>query len=155
MDRMRLAFYKAFQSKGTMLDKTIAVASLGRFSHVEMVFPDGKCFSISPRENVVRFKNIELDPKQWELIDLKPTLDIDKIYEKINDFDKYKYDYFGAIFSITPLCLQLKNKVFCSELVTDVLRAQAPYYFLREGCKYSPNELYELISTDNRCTNIK
>ena len=58
---MKLAFYKA--KHGTKIDKIVAAAIGSEYSHVELVFSDGICFSASPRDKGVRFKTINLDRK--------------------------------------------------------------------------------------------
>ncbi len=140
----KLAFYKAFQPKATLLDKIIAFFSGGLYSHVELVCPDGKCFSISPRENKTRIKRINLNNRTWEVVSIG-ELDQDIVQKEIEKYKNKTYDYIGAIFSVLPICFQKEGKVFCSELVTNILRKTPEYCRFESGCKYSPNELYEEV----------
>ena len=57
------------------------------------------------------------------------------------------YDTKGAILSPLRICsIEEKDKYFCSELVADLLKEFAgDYGFLKRGCKYSPNRLYEVL----------
>jgi len=139
---MKVAFYKAFQPKATFLDKIIAIFSFGRYSHVELVFPNGDCFSISPRDNGGRFKKISLNEEQWEIIELDSVVDARMLRARAKKFVGFKYDYIGAIFSIMPFCIQKNKRIFCSEVVANLLRNSPVFSNLRDGCIYSPSELY-------------
>jgi len=143
---MKVAFYKAFQPKATFLDKIIAIFSFGRYSHVELVFPNGDCFSISPRDKKGRFKKISLNEEQWDIIELDGAIDARLLRRKAKTFLDYKYDYIGAIFSIMPFCIQKNKRIFCSEVVANLLKKSPIYSGLRDGCIYSPSELYEELN---------
>jgi len=146
---MKIAFYKAFQKKATMLDNLIAVFTFGRYSHVELYFSNGESFSISPREGESRFKVIDYTPEAWDILDLKLTEDEEKKLYAIakNEYLGFKYDYIGAVFSASPVCIQKDERLFCSEVATNIIRRNRRYYFLRDGCRYSPNELYKKIKS--------
>lgn len=68
---MQLWFYKA--AEGDLLDKLVGWWTGGKYSHVELVFSDGTCFSSSPRDGGVRFKQIKASP-HWDVVDLKEPL---------------------------------------------------------------------------------
>ncbi|MGW8169625.1 MAG: hypothetical protein ACWGHH_06440 [Sulfurovaceae bacterium] len=143
---MKIAFYKAFQKKATWLDKLIAIATFGKHSHVEVVFSDGMAFSISPREKVCRFKRIDFNPDNWEFVELDMTKKEENyIRAMAYKYLNYSYDYIGAITSATPICLQVNSQMFCSELSTELIRNSQAYKRLKDGCRYSPNELYKLL----------
>jgi hypothetical protein len=143
---MKIAFYKAFQGKATKLDKAIAILTVGKYSHVELVFSDGLCFSVSPRDKGTRFKKINLDNGAWEVIDI-PMLDkTEGVIRSISEsLVGCKYDYIGALFSISPVCIQKDKRYFCSELAANLLHQCIYYQSLNDGCKYSPNKLYKEI----------
>jgi len=147
---MKLAFYKAFQPKATWIDNTIAIFSGGKYSHVEIVFPDGECFSISARDGKGRFKNIPIDNDRWDILEIYPA-EPKRIREDAEEFEGYKYDYLGAIFSVAPFCFERSTRIFCSEVITNILRRYPSYSFLEEGCNYSPSRLYKELE----CMNIK
>lgn len=143
---MKLAFYKAFCPNATLLDKTIAITTFGKYSHVEVVFSDGMSFSISPREKVCRFKRIDFNPDNWEFVELDTTKKEENyIRAMAYNFLDCTYDYIGAITSATPICLQVNSQMFCSELSTELIRNSQAYKRLKDGCRYSPNELYKLL----------
>lgn len=141
--QMRLAFYKAFQPKATWIDNTVALASFGRYSHVELVFPD-TCFSSSFRDKGARFKKIDISTNRWDVIDLHPSIDSLTLIKEAQKYTGYKYDYLGALFSITPFCIQQNNKIFCSEIIVNLLNNYSIYNF-KDGCTYNPSELYKAI----------
>lgn len=65
---MQLAFY--WSKTGTWYDKLVDLCSGGRgFSHVEIHFGNGTCFSSSPRDGGCRFRLIDMDD-HWDLVDL-------------------------------------------------------------------------------------
>lgn len=153
---MKLAFYKAFQSRRTgesrysylkrlWLDWVIATASLGRYSHVELV--DGEdWFSISPRTGTVQFRKIIPKETSWDFVPLNLTEDdIILVRKEFERYDGYKYDYLGAIFSITVFCVNFKDKVFCSEVCANILRKTKKYKELPKGCVLSPTDLNRRI----------
>ena len=153
---MKLAFYKAFQHKPKdetyikyvkrlWLDWVIATASFGKYSHVELV--DGEdWFSISPRTGNAQKRKILPKEGRWDFVELDLSLEDEKIiYAEISKYVGYKYDYLGAIFSISPFCIQFDNRVFCSEVGVNVLNKTAKYSYLRDGCKYSPSKMHSCI----------
>lgn len=154
---MKLAFYRAFQPKGKgeslwryakrlWLDWLIAAASLGRHSHVEIV--DGEWwFGISPRTGKAQMRKIEPKQGRWDFVELDlDTHYIETVYRELERYRGYRYDYIGALFSITPLCIQKPNRVFCSEVTTNILNKTLRYYYLGDGCKYSPSALYKRLT---------
>jgi hypothetical protein len=147
---MQVAFYKAFQPSATTLDTTVAVLSFGQYSHVELIFSDGMAFSVSPRDKGTRFKKINFNPEAWDILDTPMVKETeDNIRSLANVFLGYKYDYIGAIFSISPVCIQKDKRFFCSELVTNLLNHCVYYNALGDGCKYSPNKLYKELRKIN------
>lgn len=150
---MKLAFYKAFQPKATFLDKSVAIASGGLYSHVELVFPNDVCFSISPRENKGRFKRIKLNPEQWDIIELDSSLNYKQIMKDCSFYLNFKYDYIGALFSVTPFCIQKNSRIFCSEVVSNILNQYFVYFFIEDGCKYSPSRLHYAITNNIKTIN--
>ena len=148
---MKLAFYKAFQPNATLLDKTIAICTFGKYSHVEVVFSDSMAFSISPRDKMSRFKRIDFNPEHWDFVELNITKkEEDYIRAMSYQYQNYKYDYVGAITSATLVCIQKDNKLFCSELASKMIRNSKKYCGLKKDCRYSPNELFNFTTKANR-----
>lgn len=147
---MKVAFYKAFCLGGTwdeaLADIAIGVSSFGKYSHVEFIFSDGMSFSISGREGIGRFKEIDYNLDHWKIIDIKCTEEQEKTMRDLCILcEGAEYDWIGAFFSITPICIQRPNKYFCSEIVTNILN-YAGVVTLGDGCKYSPSRLERELS---------
>ena len=144
---MKIAFYKAWQPKGSYVDKLISVFTAGPYSHTELVFSDGMCFGISGRGEGARFKKIDLDPDKWEIVDLDITdFNETKLRERATGYNRIEYDYLGAFLCRkTPWCVHSKNKLFCSEVTVDLIRRYAGYQHLEKGCRYSPMRLYRTL----------
>ena len=141
---MKVAFYKAYQPKATLMDNVVACCSNGKYSHVELVFDD-VFFSISSRDKEVRFKKIK-QTNTWDFINIEISKEIEKqMIQKAKTYTGAKYDYIGAIFSISPICIQKKDRYFCSEICTELLK-EFIFSDLTRSCQTSPNMLYnELI----------
>lgn len=142
--------YKA--NKGTWLDKTIDLMS-GKYgySHVELAFDkvvksDGSylCFSSSPREGKVRFKQIEITD-HWRVIDLDVSLEEEqRIYSMAFDYVGAKYDYYGIIFWYVFFWVkkQHDDRWWCSEIVS--------YLLDMEKYRKTPNELAKMFGAKKR-----
>lgn len=144
---MKLAFYKAFCDNATLLDIAIGIATLGKYSHVELVFSNGESFSISPRDNGGRFKVIDFDDEYWDLVELDISPEEEELL-KLESFNHLgmEYDYIGALFSATPFCIQSRRRIFCSEVVVNILVQSPRFRHLGDGCKYSPSGLSTIIN---------
>lgn len=157
---MRIAFYKAFQPKGTWVDKFVAIGTLSKYSHTENIFPDGMSYSISPREKCARFKKLKFNPERWDFLDV-PATDIE-ISEMRKDAESriklnIEYDFKGAFFSgfmntlglnrISNICIEDKEKIFCSEESARLLKMHVKEFKdMQTQCHYFPGKLYNYIS---------
>lgn len=119
---MKIAFYKAHE--GTFVDKIIDIRTgFYGYSHVELVFSDGMCFSASYRDGQkCRFKKIDLDEK-WEIVDLDIDMEEERqIRIRAGHYVGAKYDFFGILFwYVIPIRRQDKKKWWCSEIVSKLL----------------------------------
>lgn len=141
MKSIQIAFYIA--KHGTILDKLIAFLSSGKYSHAELVFPDGDCFSASCRDKGTRFKKIDFHPDRWDFITINVC---NPEFDKLKDFCLKelgkKYDYLGALGIILPL-KQSNNKWFCSEIVVSSLQSINLFVGLKAS-SVSPNKLHKI-----------
>ena len=143
---MKVYAYKAFgHPKTTLLDNVIGVTSFSKYSHTELVFSDGVCFSASGRDHGARFKDINPHPDRWDIFDLDITEEEEehiRFMAKLYVKKKIKYDYFGAVTSGLHLCL-LNKTYFCSEIVAVLLG----FIFEMDGfpCKYTPGKLVAYV----------
>jgi hypothetical protein len=124
---MKIAFYRADHAS-TRLHKITAwlidkwTGSHG-YSHVELVFSDGQCFSSSYPDGGCRFKQINVNSGRWVVIDL------DRQVHHLNETQarvraqklvdsQCKYDVRGILFyQIFNWKTQDKNRWWCDEAV--------------------------------------
>ena len=145
----RLAFYKS--ENGTFTDKLIAWWTRPNFwkfwdyksySHVEMYFSTGECFSSSPRDKGTRWKvieNIETSGN-WDFIEIS-NIDEDTLRALCTRQEGKGYDWFCIFFNfIIPLDVEDPNKWTCSELCGKLI------YKLKRAFRFSPNKLYKYSS---------
>jgi hypothetical protein len=145
---MKLAFYIA--KKGDWLDKLIALATSGPFSHVEIILKDNISFSSSSRDHGTRFKyNINFNSGSWELLDLsKFNLDYNSMFNFCNLQINKPYDYIGTFFGAgLNLDMECKKKWFCSEIIAKILDVGGLKYNSEEYYHLNPNSLYKIIKS--------
>lgn len=137
---MKLAFYKA--EFGDWSDKLISWYTNGPFSHVEMYFSNGECFSSSPRDGGTRWKvisDIEISGK-WLFIDI-PNIDETALRYLCNKQLGKKYDWLCIFLcDIIPFDIQDPKKWVCSEICAKLVLN------LHHAFKYSPNSLFRRLS---------
>ena len=117
---MMLAFYKA--EHGTKIDKIVAAAIGSEYSHVELVFSDGICFSASPRDKGVRFKTINLDNGKWDLYKIDKQFYEEMLKKQVKRFEGQPYDTLGAIGSGIGIPLYSTKKKFCSLIIACIFQ---------------------------------
>lgn len=132
--------------KDWLIDYTIRKFTKGKYSHCELVISrdDGlyDCYSSSPRDGGVRYKQMPLSSDNWDFIQLDGNIDgitekrITDYYEKTKGT---KYDLLGALGVILPIH-EDRNKAFCSEWCFNCL------YDSDQGWRFSPNQLGVIVS---------
>lgn len=135
MGAVRVALYKA--GKGRWWDRLIGARTGSKYSHVELVLPDGTCWSASPREGCVRGKRIDLGDGKWDVVEVR--LRRDSQISRMEGFclaqQGARYDWPGVIsVGLAPLPgVQVPRWWFCSEFVSaalgagNVLRSLVPH----------------------------
>lgn len=143
---MKLAFYK---DKKRFLDKLISwwtrpniwkFWEMGPYSHVEILFENNLCFSVSPRESRCRWKyitDIETSGK-WDLYQITDDQNtISQVKLSCSVEEGKSYDWICIFFNfILPFDEQVRDKWICSEL------AAKKVFHLRKAYKYDPNKLF-------------
>ena len=112
---MQVALYKA---PGTWIDKLIWFVTNSPYSHVELVI-DGMSYSSSSRDGGVRQKFIVYHPDKWDM--LKIDGDHEKALAVFRLHEGKGYDWLGAIKTVLPFVPDFESKMFCSELVAEML----------------------------------
>ena len=140
---MKIALYR--YEYGGLIDRLINAFSFrGGFSHAELVFDSGKCFSSSAQDRGTRFKGIELKPDRWELIDVPTTeREEDTVFEFCRRQLGKKYDWRGVFGMILPLHCDMKKRLFCSETVVAALQ-QIGRFRNSEPWRVSPNGIWQI-----------
>jgi hypothetical protein len=146
---MKLSFYKA--SCGNISDTLVNIWSgCYGYSHCELTFSSGVSFSASFRENLVRFKEIDMNNDKWVHIDL---LNIDeyheeKLMEECISFCGKKYDYLGIfLYYFMPIGIQNPSCWYCSEICSYLLR----HY----DYEISPNRLAKMYGAPRQPFSVK
>jgi len=146
---MKIISYKAFgHTKSTYLDKLIGITSFSRYSHTELVFSDGTCFSSSGRDDGVRFKKFEPHLDRWDIYELDVTEEEEehlKFLAKLYIKKQIKYDYLGVVCCGLHLCL-MNKRLFCSEIVAEML--SYIYEFKGFPCHYSPGKIVKYLESN-------
>ena len=138
---MKIIFYK---NKGEPLDILIRLITNGKYSHCELIFSDGVCFSSSPRDGGVRFSNIALKDNHWDYLELEVD-DEEKIYNWCKQYVGQKYDWLGAISCVYPIVQGAKNRWFCSEICIKCLIDNNIIDEDLLPVKSSPSTLYDIL----------
>jgi len=145
---MEILFYRAKQNRGWRLDKIIAAWTHGPFSHVELRFSDGMCFSSSFRDKGVRFKNIDIKPERWEILQLNIRDEQEQLLrEWASKHIGKKYDFLGIFGFVIGTRIQNKKKWYCSEVCAATLKSCMPVYGYISH-KVSPNKLAKLLGVE-------
>jgi hypothetical protein len=133
---IQLALYKA---PGDLYDKAIRVWTRSPYSHCELVLPDGRFASSSPRDGGVRAKLIEPDSQAWDFVPL-PWVREEVVEELLQTEQGAGYDWVGILGSqILPVGIQSPSRWFCSEFCAHVIGLEQPQ-------RYSPGSLFETMS---------
>lgn len=141
---MKIAFYRA--RFGTATDWAVAAATFGPYSHCELVFSDGACFSSSARDGGVRFKNILLGG-HWVVIML-PMLRVmeDSVRLWSEACVGAGYDWRGMFGAAVHLPGGDAKRWFCSEICIAALqRGYCEQVGTIRASAYSPNALERLL----------
>lgn len=138
---MKVAFYR--YKYGNIKDWLIAKLTHSEFSHCEIVFDDGTCFSSSPRDGGVRRKKIDLKKDRWVLVDFKVTKSkhnhLEKKSYQLHSF-RYEYDWLAIFFHW--LRIRSYSKFICSDVC---------YYLLTNKLDFkTPQQVYEYVKSQNR-----
>ena len=114
-------------------------------SHCELLFDNGQMFSASMRENVVRFTQYNYNGQAWYRVNVSLT---DSQILQIGRFAREqvgkKYDYLGVLGFVLPFVRQVKNRWFCSEVVSEALK-QVGYLDIKDSSKVSPAKLKQIL----------
>lgn len=115
-----LLFYKG---RGTLAEKIIRLWTKSPFSHSEFLRSDGFCHSNDRFRFVSRIEILEIDPADWERVDITlPHEIVDRIERRQLRKNGTSYDWIGILFSqVFRLGIHDKRRWFCSKSNADDL----------------------------------
>lgn len=127
----KLLFFKG--SQGNIWDKFICLITNSAYSHVELQFPNGKCWSSSTYDGGVRAKYIDMADGHWDTLEC-PTPSEKLFLQEVGK----EYDYIGLIGTVIRVpWFSRQRKWFCSEIVAEALG-------LENSWKYTPEDIYQI-----------
>jgi len=146
---MKISFYKAWVA-GDFKDKVVSLWTMGPFSHCELIFSDGVCFSSSWREDGVgvRYKKIKFLPNRWDVIEVPTTETQEAIIRCWCDKrveERARYDWWGIVQFVIPFIKQRDEDWYCSEICIAALKEGGVVNYSNFN---SPNNLYRLLKKD-------
>ena len=136
---MKIIFYKGQQR---FFNRAVSWLTVGPYSHCEVItdeYEDGSvtCWSSSSLDGGVRQKRMTLHPENWDIVDV--PFDIEQAKTWLNSKLGVKYDTLGLVgFTFRPITGN-HNKLFCSELVAELIGLPAAW-------RYDPNTLKSTVS---------
>jgi len=141
---MGLIYLALYKGQGTLFNRLIRLWTRSKYSHCELVMPDGRWLSASAMDGGVRAKRIELDLEHWDLLPL-PWAHAPRIEALFNQHEGKGYDWLGVIASqVLPLAIDSERRMFCSEFCA------AGLGFDTSAQRFSPALLGEVVQRINR-----
>jgi hypothetical protein len=143
---IKLAFYKA--KYGSLYDRLIAwwtrpnfwnPFKTGQYSHVEIIFSNGECYSSSPRDGGCRWKRIEgIETNgRWDIAIVSECAFFEKsLISQCNRFAGQKYDWLCIFFTnLIPAKTQMPRRWTCSEFIARWV------FYLQRASEWTPNKI--------------
>lgn len=135
---MGLIYLALYKGKGTLFNRLIRLWTRSKYSHCEIVMPDGRWLSASAMDGGVRAKRIELNLEHWDLIPV-PWADAAYIERVFGEDEGKEFDWLGLLGSqLLPLAIDSIRRMFCSKLCAKLLGFTMPE-------RYSPALLGEVV----------
>lgn len=131
----RAAFYKG--SHGFLNGWMIKWWDHGPYSHCELAFSDGVCGSSVGYEGGVVLRAREMNPEEWDYIDLPDHLE-PRAREWFEQHKGKSYDYLGLVRFVFDFLSASRDKWICSGACADALG-------LEEGWRLGPNGLRAVL----------
>ena len=126
---LRAAFYKSTHpGLPGVYNRLVRWWTRSPYSHVELVFGDGRAASSSAMDGGVRIKSIEFEPDKWDFVDLPESLALSAL-KWFDEHEGAAYDYWGNVHFVLPPVGGGKRNWFCSEAVAAALGMPDPGRF--------------------------
>lgn len=140
---MGLIYLAAYKGQGKLFNQLIRLWTRSRYSHCELVMPDGRWLSASAMDGGVREKRIDLNLEHWDLFPL-PWADARHIAAVFARHQGKGYDWLGIFLSqLLPVAIDHRERMFCSEFCASALGFE-------DAQRYSPALLAGAVQRINR-----
>jgi hypothetical protein len=140
---MGLIYLALYKGNGTLFNRLIRLWTRSKYSHCEIVMPDGRWLSASDMDGGVRAKIITLNLEHWDLIPL-PWASPNLIWDLYDRHHGKGYDWAGIFFSqLLASGVHSRRRMFCSEFCAAALGFDNPQ-------RYSPAQLGEVVNRISR-----
>lgn len=140
---MGLIYLALYKGKGTLFNRLIRLWTRSKYSHCELVMPDGRWLSASAMDGGVRAKRIDLNIEHWDLLPL-PWAERHTIEWLYQQHKAMGYDWLGVFLSqLLPVAFHSERRWFCSEFCAAALG-------FTSAQRYSPAQLGEVVHRINR-----
>jgi hypothetical protein len=141
----------AFRKKGSSIySRLIRVWTMGKYSHAEILFPDGRSFSSDEADGGTRWRDGVMGPDEWDFLEVPcNALQVTRVVDFCNAENGCEYDMVGIGFSFLPVPVgwQSSSRWFCSEICVAALQ-QVGYLVGYTPSRVSPNALYKILSKE-------
>lgn len=139
-----MVYLAAYKGKGKLFNLLIRLWTRSKYSHCELVMPDGRWLSASAMDDGVREKRIELKLEHWDLFPV-PWASIPQIEAVFARHKDKGYDWPGIFLSqLLPLGIDNPSRMFCSEFCAAALGLD------HAAPRFSPVLLVEVVQRINR-----
>ena len=140
---MGLIYLAAYKGKGKLFNRLIRLWTRSRYSHCELVMPDGRWLSASAMDGGVREKYIELNLEHWDLFPL-PWASAARVEDVFARHWGLGYDWLGiGLSQLLPVAIDHRDRMFCSEFCAAALGFQ-------DAQRYSPALLVDVVARINQ-----
>lgn len=146
---MKVAFYKGTRPEfwPGLYNKLVRKIDGGIYSHCEIVFSDGVCWSASFMDKGVRPKTFEMNPDKWDLIQLPSDWDEAKARAFAEDHDEQPYSLLGNFKFIRGLrWLPIGKGTFCTMFGAAVCNVSKPELGWTKPWWFGPRKLFEQLT---------
>jgi hypothetical protein len=134
----RIAFYKGTHpGLPGVYNRLVRARGHGPYSHVELIFSDGWAASSSWMDGGVRFKQIDFDTQNWDILELPGEWEsFARLWFATNEGKAY--DLMGNAFLAIGFVSDSFDKFFCSEAAAAALK-------IDQAFRLEPNTLYPVV----------
>ena len=136
---MQVAFYKGTKTGlAGIYNRGVRFVTKGKYSHCELIFSDGMSASSSFMDGGVRFKKIEYDPLNWDIVDVGEQGE-QNARRWFEDHEGESYDLIGNLHFIFGFVGDNRHKWSCAESVAEAMG-------IPDSWRINPNSLYPIIN---------